>query len=408
MKLEQLIIQKEYTKIWSTISRIILMYINTLRQHILISGVTILLTVWIFLLLAHIFDKQIEKDYPDLMNGDIFVEKKIIDERTEKWDIKKNLKSYVKSQLVQEAFSWFVSKPYSWSSNDVNITTWNYSFTWDLIVESLPIKSNDPLDQHIDNFLASYNDTEYQIHKKPFILSSTDYGSWTWIHLFKNAQDLTDMWYTIVSHRVRENYDKSYRRHNISTALKEFWSVRVVNPWEVLSFIDEINYDPQEQELYKNWFTVVLDEDQTEYWWGLCGASTALYQWLLTNKAILPAEWRAHTQRYWNLYDAQVNGETITMPWLDSTIYDGHIDYKIENTANYPIIVVSNYDGSFWWIEEVFSLAKTEDWWDFEHKYAWPNRATVIVDGIKKTVRGWCYGRIINWEERESCYKQVN
>jgi vancomycin resistance protein YoaR len=182
----------------------------------------------------------------------------------------------------------------------------------------------------------------------------------------------------------------------------------VISPGEELSFLEEINYDPQEQELYKAWFTVVLDEDQTEYGGGLCGASTAVYQWLLTNTAIEPAERRAHTQRHGYLYDAEVNGEVISTPWLDSTIYDGHIDYKIKNTAPYPIVVVSNYDGTSWGLEEVFSLAKTEHQGSFEHDYARPNRSTIVDNWVRKTVRWWCYGWIINWEERESCYKNVN
>gem|GEM_PF-5820967 len=44
-------------------------------------GGTILITVWIFLALSNIFDKQVAKDYPNLENGDIFVEKSTIDER---------------------------------------------------------------------------------------------------------------------------------------------------------------------------------------------------------------------------------------------------------------------------------------------------------------------------------------
>jgi hypothetical protein len=55
----------------------------------------------------------------------------------------------------------------------------------------------------------------------------------------------------LVSHRARINTDAAYRRHNIDTALEQFGSVRVISPGEELSFLEEINYDPQEQELYK-------------------------------------------------------------------------------------------------------------------------------------------------------------
>jgi vancomycin resistance protein YoaR len=64
---------------------------------------------------------------------------------------------------------------------------------------------------------------------------------------------------------------------------------------------------------------------------------------------------------------------------LDSTIYDGHVDYKILNTASYPIIVVANYDGTSGGTEEVFSLAKTEHKGSFEHDYARPN-STYITE----------------------------
>ena len=380
---------------------------NWLRQHLLISGITILLTVWIFLALSHIFDKQVEKDYPALNTGDIFVEKKTLDKRNNEGDMKNNLREFMIQQFLQQWFTGFVSKPYEWSEDSVHITTWDNSFTWDLIVEAIP-ETTDQLDLYISDFLASYNDTEYQIHKKPFLVDEQTYQSRTGINLFRDVQDLHDMGYRVVSHRARVNKDAEYRRHNISTALKEFGSVRVVQPGEELSFIDEINYDPAEQELYRKWFTVVLDEDQTEYGGGLCGASTAMYQWLLTNKAIKPAEWRVHSQRYDDLYIAEINGERITTPGIDSTIYDGHIDYKIHNTATYPIIVVANYNGERWGTEEVFSLAKTQDKWSFEHDYTRRNSAYVVQEWVRSQVIGGCYGRIINGEERESCYKQVN
>ena len=383
------------------------MYINSLRQHILISWITILLTVWIFLLLGHIFDKQIEKDYPNLNTWDVFIEKKQIDAWALSGSTEESLRQYVLQDFLQSGYAGFINKPYANNSTwSVHITTRDNSFSGDLVVET--ISEQDPLDNYIENFLASYNDTEYQIHKEPFLLSPTEYDSWSWVYLFRTVQDLYDMWYKVVSHRTRTNTDKAYRRHNIATALKEFGSVRLVQPWEELSFIEEIGYDPLEQELYKKWFTVVLDEDQTEYGWGLCGASTALYQGLLTNTAVKPAEWRAHTQRYWYLYDAKINGETISTPGIDSTIYDGHIDYKIKNTAPYPIIIVSNYDWEYWWVEEVFSLAKAENKWSFEHEYSRPNSAYVVEKWVRRKVYGWCYGRTINWEERESCYKQVN
>gem|GEM_PF-6746145 len=90
--------------------------------------------------------------------------------------------------------------------------------------------TTDELDIFVTDFLATYNDTEYQIHKKPFLIDEATYSTRDDIRLFSDAQDLKDMGYKIVSHRARVNNDAEYRRHNISTALKEFGSVRVVQP----------------------------------------------------------------------------------------------------------------------------------------------------------------------------------
>ena len=93
----------------------------------------------------------------------------------------------------------------------------------------------------------------------------------------------------------------------------------------------------------------------------MCGASTALYQGILTNTAIEVAERSPHTQRYANLYDSFVNGEAINIPGLDSTVFSSVKDVKITNTRNYPLVVVLNYDGSIGGSEEAFSLGKSSD-----------------------------------------------
>lgn len=154
---------------------------------------------------------------------------------------------------------------------------------------------------------------------------------------------------------------------------------------------------------------IVEDEEQPEYGGGLCGASTALYQGTLTNTALAPTEWKPHTKRYTNLYTASINDEKISTPGIDSTIYDGYVDLEVHNTATYPIILVLNYDGSYGGTEEVFSLAKTTDLGSYEFQSKRYTSSTIRTKtGGTQRVNGGCYNRLINGEERQSCYKEVN
>jgi vancomycin resistance protein YoaR len=47
---------------------------------------------------------------------------------------------------------------------------------------------------------------------------------------------------------------------------------------------------------------------------GLCGASTALYQGILTNTALEVTERYPHTKRYTDLYDSVIDGKSINVP----------------------------------------------------------------------------------------------
>jgi len=66
----------------------------------------------------------------------------------------------------------------------------------------------------------------------------------------------------------------------------------------------------------------------------------------LTNTAIEINERYPHTKRYANLYDSFVNGESINIPGLDSTVFFPDKNMQLTNKRSYPVIVILNYDGS--------------------------------------------------------------
>jgi hypothetical protein len=68
------------------------------------------------------------------------------------------------------------------------------------------------------------------VKMEEIIIRESDWRGWSDIYLFKNAQDLQDLGYEIVSHRTRVNHDKEYRRFNIMTAFAKMGNVIVLNP----------------------------------------------------------------------------------------------------------------------------------------------------------------------------------
>ena len=350
-------------------------------------------------------DQIYAQSNPSYTTSDIYIDKITIAKKREEWTLRPYLVDRITTHLLANSFTWYITEPYTDNPNLALTLSWGY--TWELIVSPVPKFSLLPYDTIIDNYIQEDESISYDINKKPFLLEESVWRWWSGIPLFRTKEDLEKLWYTVVSHRSRYNTDKSYRRHNIHTAFEEFGHTRIILPGEEISFIDDINYDPVEQELYQEWYVVVQDEEQPEYGGWLCWASTAMYQWLLTNTALEFPERRAHTKWYTDLYKASINGENIETPGIDSAIYDGYIDLKFTNTASYPVIMVSNYDGEHWWLEEVFTLALPSDEWAFEHLHTRPNKSTIVVDGKKVNVEGGCYVWEVNGEERKSCYKEV-
>ena len=47
--------------------------------------------------------------------------------------------------------------------------------------------------------------------------------------------------------------------------------MRVLNPGDEISYMEDSNFDPQAQQLYEDGFVIFLDEEVEDYGGGLCG-----------------------------------------------------------------------------------------------------------------------------------------
>jgi len=238
-------------------------------------------------------------------------------------------------ELVDEWFDKFKSKPLSvWADSLLTADdAMNYSL-------NTTIYAQDDLDAYIAGLAISSDVQEFKI-------TSDVRKNRSDIVLFKSTQDLQSLWYEVSSHRSRFNYDEAYRRTNIATAFSKIGHIRVLNPGQKFSFLEESQFDPSAQAIYQNGKVIFLDEEVDDYGGGLCGASTAIYQGIVTNKSLDRPALRNHSKWYTSLYTATIDGEKISMPGIDSTIYSRSLDLVLENTATYPIILVMNYDGAY-------------------------------------------------------------
>lgn len=214
----------------------------------------------------------------------------------------------------------------------------------------------------------------------------------------------------LTTFRERENVDKEYREHNISTAFKYFWTTRNLMPNESISFIDSISYDEfTTQEKYMYWPTLLRDEstgltvEWRTYWWGLCWAATGLYQWIMTNKWIDVTDTWVHSWWADSLYKGNINWELVKTPWIDATIYMWGVNQdwtfwwrnlQFKNITNTPIILFND-------------IVTTDDWKKYEQNF------TISSQGNKGSIKYiWktnkCYTLEINWEQKVACYQKVN
>lgn len=309
-----------------------------------------------------------------------------------------NFQLVLRTQVIQSLainwFSGFVKRPYENWENAIT-----FDENWNLIVKQIDQK--DDLDKLLEtkysykNFLSQKNFLKTLEKNKALNLTTNDIKNLKNVYLFKNSDDLNNIGYLPVSRRSRKNSDEASRRWNISTAFRKFGNVRVINPWESFSYMENIDFDSSSQENYKNGYAIINWKEEMVYGWGLCGGSTAIYQWVFLNTA-LDIKTRNHSKWYSNLYPAYINNQLVSTPGLDSTIYEWAVDLHIKNISNHPVIIVANYDWKIWSFEENFSISLASDMWG----YSFLN---------KYKTKSWysCYVWSINWKEKTSCYKDV-
>ena len=306
------------------------------------------------------------------------------------------------SQILNDKLVSFVDRPYA---------AWHSNFA--LTVRSGSIVATDKdvyddLDLIIDNAVVKiWSWTE------PLTFTKRDLLALWPIYLWKSTDDITALWYQIVSSRYRVNRDPSYRRHNIVTAFNTLGNIRVLNPGSHINFLESIHYDEKEKRNYKEWLAIVQDEEIPVYGWGICWWSTAAYQWLITNTA-LKLKARNHSKRFTNLYAATINGVKITTPGVDATVFAGSTDLVITNTSDHPVIIVLNYNGNYGGIEEVMSLWLAQDQWSLRY-VGYKNTYQTVTKKNPKTKKKYtekvkigCYTRAINDVNKTSCYKEIH
>jgi hypothetical protein len=302
-------------------------------------------------------------------------------------------------QLITYWFDGFITQPYASSLNILQTQPDNR--------QQRKLNQNTMLTDGLDKKLIEFI-TDEKNSWNDLRITKEDYESREWIYLFKNASDLESLWYHVVTHRSRTSTDAEYRRENIATAFREIGNLRVLNPWETISYLGDSNFDESEQQLYRNGTAIFLDEEIEAYGGGLCGWSTALYQWTFLNQSLTFTK-RNHSKWYTNLYTAIINGEEISTPWIDSTIYSPSLDLKITNTAPYPVVVVMNYDGTLGWVEEVFTMSPNRgDMWTYRFVQSRPRSYSLAQkDWENRVVQGRCYEWEVNGELSTRCYKEV-
>ncbi len=322
----------------------------------------------------------------------------IVIDRTDRYGNKKShaqLRREIIKHLLTTSWVTFVGRPYIWSQKVLTTNSENR--------EELQMIEPVYVQDDLDRFIAQ----QYFQATQKISLDRSEIKQFGSLYLFKNIEDLHYLWYEVVSHRTRINRDLDYRRFNIATWFEMIWNVRVLNPWETVSFLRDSQFDMVEQQRYRYWKIIFLDEEIDWYGWWLCGGSTALYQWVLLNRW-LQIHSRIHSKRYTSLYSALINWERITTPGLDSTIYYPWIDLEITNITDQPIILVNNFDGWYWSVEEIFTLGDRTLRWSIE--FIWSQTTQTLIEQQDWEVREavwWCYRWNINDEELVRCYKEI-
>lgn len=356
-----------------------------------------------------IFDMQ-DKSYKITKHGSADEENKIILNSTilehlvliekDYQTFQKTVRQHIIKKMIQQWFSGFVARPLQTANNIITFSTGDLSFEMHKI-----FNKQDDLDILLKDKLAYYK-KYFEEYKKfsafaefpELEFSKDELLAMQNIFLFKDDADLQSLWYEIVSYRSRINNDKEYRRHNISTAFANMWNLVILNPGRTYELMPELHYSSfvnDGKKAFMQWYAILGGVEKLVYAGWLCGVASSVNQWILTNLWLDILEKKAHSIWYKSLYTANINWKLVDMPWLDATVYKNKIDLVFKNIRNYPIILIMNYNGSKWWLEQVFTLAPIENKWSFEY--------------IGYSKKWWqkCYSRDINWEIMRNCYNKI-
>ncbi len=293
--------------------------------------------------------------------------------------------------LMDKRYTSFNTQPYAHEGNNaIILNSWDFN-----IVKNIAKKDN--LDVLLEQKLSLFQSGFDQLKKFGTYLDFTDINItsqeyqnlWT-VFLFKNQQDLSDLWYTLVSRRSRINNDPEYRRYNIKTAFNNIGNVRLIMPNEIFSVTHE--YSAYESAPFMRGYATIGATIQLVYGWWICGVATAFYQGVLTNMALAIHKMRAHSIYYKSFYNATIDGTFVSDPWLDATLYMKIVDFKVQNIREYPVVIVLNFDWTPWGNEDAFTLSRSQDKGSFSY--------------IGKT-SSHCYQRKVNGELRTSCYNKI-
>lgn len=310
-------------------------------------------------------------------------------------------------QLLHNRTVTFYDKPYNVYPN-FSVTVRSGA----VVASEIDVK--DDLDRMIIRTLRqAYSGSSYINSPKTLVFSKAAIQKLWPLYLWKDSRELRELGYEVLSSRYRTNTDPAYRRHNIITAFSFLGHTRVLNPGDSVKFLASINYDGKAQKNYKNGLAIVQDEEIPVYGWWICWWSTALYQWLLTNKW-LKLDAKNHSKRFTNLYTATINGTKIATPWLDATVFAGSRDLIVTNISDYPIIIVANYNGQYGGIEEIMSLGMKQDKGSVEfvsQNTKWTSKTTPAKEGtgvIVEKFKTGCYTWTINGVNKTSCYREIH
>lgn len=306
-------------------------------------------------------------------------------------------------QLIDKKFDRFVTMPFGPGSDNIHLT-------WSQVYPEYP-------DYYLNTGLTVQDDLDILLLKKieelyvnrswfgkfskpstdDLILTDEDIKTLKTVYFFKSQEDLEDLWYVVSSYRTRINNDPDWRKDNIFISYRNIGNVRIINPGQQFSFMDEIHYDPA----VKDWKLdtvsglAIMWGVSSVKWWGICGASRGINSAIMTNKSIEIVTRYNHTKTRKYMYQNSINGKEYRIPGLDVAVYRmwwSQKDFVFKNIRKYPVVLIMNYDGTKWGEEELFVLSHKED------------RGTLEYVGKS----GNCYSRKANGEAFRSCYNLVS